>query len=309
MPARVAYGADLGACFGLNRAPVLVSRTLRNTTIAATEVRCDSPLHGLTTPLPAEDAFFVALQIREYPVHEIQRNGKSIQAGPFSPFMTSFYDLKEQPVARLDHASHAVFFYIPRAALDLIADGANTRNIETLRLQTGMGIDDPVIRHLTCALLPAFARPEEASTLFVDYVTLAAGAHVAHTYGEMGPARRVRGGLAAWQERRAKELMSANLDGETSIADLAQECGLSLSYFTRAFRATTGVPPHRWLMQCRVDKAKDLLRNSTLSLSEIALACGFADQSHFTTAFTKWVGTSPGAWRRAKRSEPASSQL
>ncbi|MGA8433663.1 MAG: helix-turn-helix transcriptional regulator [Methyloceanibacter sp.] len=95
-------------------------------------------------------------------------------------------------------------------------------------------------------MLPAFARPERASTLFVDYASLAVGAHVAHTYGNMRTiAHPVRGGLAALQERRVKEVMSANLDGEVSVADLATACGLSTSYFIRAFRTSIGVPLHR----------------------------------------------------------------
>jgi AraC family transcriptional regulator len=96
--------------------------------------------------------------------------------------------------------------------------------------------------------------------------------------------------------------MAANLDGDVSLTQLAAASRLSASYFTRAFRRSTGVPSHRWLMQRRIDKAKDLLRNSGQSLNEIALACGFADQSHFTTVFTRMVGASPGAWRRARQS-------
>jgi AraC family transcriptional regulator len=108
----------------------------------------------------------------------------------------------------------------------------------------------------------------------------------------------VHGGLAPWQERRAKEMLSSNLEGNVPVATLASECGLSLSYFTRAFRQSTGVPPHRWLLHCRVEKAKRLLRNKTMSLADIAMACGFADQSHFTRVFTAAVGHSPGAMRR-----------
>jgi methylphosphotriester-DNA--protein-cysteine methyltransferase len=69
----------------------------------------------------------------------------------------------------------------------------------------------------------------------------------------------------------------------------------------RAFRQSVGMPPHQWLMQHRVDPARALLLSSPLALSDIALACGFAGQSHFTRAFTRRVGTSPGAWRRQHR--------
>ena len=79
---------------------------------------------------------------------------------------------------------------------------------------------------------------------------------------------------------------------------LAEECGLSPRHFARAFRQSTGVPPHRWLMRHRVQRAKELLRRQALSLADIALRCGFADQSHFTRVFSREVGFSPGQWRR-----------
>ena len=107
-----------------------------------------------------------------------------------------------------------------------------------------------------------------------------------------------RGGLAPWQERRAKELINANLDGKLPLSQLAEECGLSARHFARAFRQSIGVPPHRWLLSRRVERAKDLLRDRALPLAEVALACGFSDQSHFTWMFTALVGLSPGLWRR-----------
>ena len=107
-----------------------------------------------------------------------------------------------------------------------------------------------------------------------------------------------RGGLAPWQQRRAKELMSANLNEELPLSRLASECGLSVRLFARAFRASTGMPPHRWLLRRRVERAKELLGTRVLSLADVAMFCGFADQSHFTRVFTAIAGVSPGAWRR-----------
>ncbi len=88
---------------------------------------------------------------------------------------------------------------------------------------------------------------------------------------------------------------------EISLVRLANECKLSLSHFARAFKQSAGQPTHRWLLQQRLDKAKELLLNSSLPLADIALACGFSEQSHFTRVFNKKVGTTPGAWRRALR--------
>ena len=69
-----------------------------------------------------------------------------------------------------------------------------------------------------------------------------------------------------------------NLGGDITLSGLANECGLSLSYFTRAFKRSTGDAPHRWLLRQRVQHAKTLLRGTQMSLAEIAIVCGFADQ-------------------------------
>jgi AraC-like DNA-binding protein len=107
-----------------------------------------------------------------------------------------------------------------------------------------------------------------------------------------------RGGLAPWQLRRAEALMSGNLSVQVPLGKVAEECGLSVRHLARAFRQSTGVPPHRWLLNRRVERAKELLPDSNLSLSDVALACGFGDQSHFTRSFTAAVRLSPGLWRR-----------
>jgi AraC-like DNA-binding protein len=111
--------------------------------------------------------------------------------------------------------------------------------------------------------------------------------------------RPVRGGLAPWQVKRAKEILCANLDGRVALKEVARECRLSVSHFSRAFRRSMGVAPHNWLLTRRVELAKEQLRGGRLSLLDVALACGFADQSHLTRVFTRMVGVSPGAWRRA----------
>jgi AraC family transcriptional regulator len=110
-----------------------------------------------------------------------------------------------------------------------------------------------------------------------------------------------RGGLAPWQMRRITEYMEAHLGDAIQLSDFAQLAGMSRSHFSRAFRTTTGMPPHRWQLHARIRRAQELLLDTTLPLAEIALRTGFADQSHFTRTFQRHVGTSPGAWRRTRR--------
>jgi AraC family transcriptional regulator len=104
--------------------------------------------------------------------------------------------------------------------------------------------------------------------------------------------------LAASQERRAKELVDANIRGNISIAELASACRLSEAYFSRAFRETCGAPPHRWLLQRRVELAKQKLAATDMPLATIATDCGFVDQSHLQRVFARTTGVTPKIWRK-----------
>ena len=296
-----AYGSRLGRAFRLQDPPTLSAKTLRKSRLAATRLANDRSNHGITSPIPPEDAYLVTVQLRDCPEHALWVDGKPVPVPPFATGDTLIYDLKREPIASMKSPFDALHYYLPRAALDEMADELSAARIDDLQYKPGAPFRDEVLWHLTLALLPALENPESASSLFVDYVALAFRAHVAHAYGGVArPAASVpsRGGLAPWQERRAKEIIMAELEQDVSLDRLAAECQLSRTHFARAFRQTTGMPPHRWLLARRVDRAKELLAASPMRLADIALACGFADQSHFTKVFTRMAGTSPGAWRR-----------
>ena len=113
------------------------------------------------------------------------------------------------------------------------------------------------------------------------------------------------GGLAPWQADLALRLLLRDPSEDVPVAALASRCGLSRSYFIRAFKVSMGLPPHHWLMRHRVDRALGMLERSSDSIAAIALSCGFADQSHLTRVFHAAVGTSPAAWRRRRRAGAA----
>jgi AraC family transcriptional regulator len=166
-------------------------------------------------------------------------------------------------------------------------------------------VSDPVVRHLRACLQTARARPSEMCSSCLGHLETAVQTYLRRTHSVIPLSPQVtRGGLAPWQLRRAQEMMRSHLDEAVPLAELARASGLSPGHFARAFKQTMGQPPHRWLMEQRIDKAKQLLIGTTLSLAEIALKCGFADQSHFTRVFSRVTHSSPGAWRRHKRSRP-----
>ena len=113
--------------------------------------------------------------------------------------------------------------------------------------------------------------------------------------------RTYRSGLTTRQLRIAKQIIFENLDGSIPLNNIARECGLSPSRFARAFAISVGRPPHQWLLDQRVDMAHQLLSESDLPLADIAIQCGFADQSHFTRVFSARAGLSPGRWRRVRK--------
>src|ERR1700737_1524613 len=162
-------------------------------------------------------------------------------------------------------------------------------------------IRDPILYHIGACISGLLEHPEESNSLLVDYIALSLQNHLYRAYSAPpASSPRARGGLAPWQERRAKEAMEADFDKEITIARLAYDCRLSASQFGRAFRQSTGCTPHRWRLQRRVERAQVLLLTSDKTLAEIASSCGFFDSSHLTRAFSQTVGTSPGLWPRAR---------
>ncbi len=292
---------------GLPDKRIPVIQTIQNNSLAATRCRRDVPFDAMTNLLPREDAYMIVIQIRGKNARELWLDGRPIKTEPLHAGGVVFHDLRQSPQFFFHDPLDSVNYFLRRKTLDIIAEDAGAPRISDLQFIPGVGVMDHVVAELTRLLLPVFDTPDRVSLLFADYVSLALGSHVAQAYGGMKSVVALRqGGLAAWQERRAKELISANLEGNLSTGDLARECSLSAGHFARAFRRSTGLSPHQWLVWCRVEKAHGLLRDGGLPLAEIARACGFADQSHFTRAYTRLRGISPGAWRRQREIPPKS---
>ncbi|UAL12410.1 helix-turn-helix domain-containing protein [Caulobacter segnis] len=106
------------------------------------------------------------------------------------------------------------------------------------------------------------------------------------------------GGLLPWQIKRVRGYLDDRLDGRIRMASVAEQARLSPSYFSRRFRQCFGVTFAKFIARMRVERAQRLMMTSPLSLSHIALACGFADQAHFTRTFSALTGSTPAQWRR-----------
>jgi len=117
----------------------------------------------------------------------------------------------------------------------------------------------------------------------------------------VAPRAHPTGGLAPGALRRVREHIEAHFAQKIELSRLAGIAGLSTSYFSRAFKQTIGMPPHRYVMIRRLAAAAELVKKTDRPLTELAIEVGFSDQSHFTRAFTQMTGETPGALRRRYR--------
>jgi AraC family transcriptional regulator len=113
-----------------------------------------------------------------------------------------------------------------------------------------------------------------------------------------GAAEPLRGGLPARQQKRLTEFIDEHLAEEISLATLAGLVDLSLYHFARAFKQSFGVPPHRYHIERRLDRARSLLRRSALSVTQIGNQIGFRETSSFSRAYRKFAGITPSKYRR-----------
>jgi AraC family transcriptional regulator len=265
--------------------------------------RATSPTAG--EDVAREDGYIIALQHGDAVPHELWVNGRRLAAPPLGEGTKGELTVGP-PAADPGRPPDTLKFYVPRTLAPVLAGESDFDHFEGAHVPSEDAVFDAVVARFGTCLISALEGTQRASGVFVEYVTWALGAYIAHTYGRARiEPRPIRGGLTPWQERRTKQMLSEDLSGKVTLARLASECGLSVSHFARAFKQTTGHPPHRWLVVQRIEQAKKLLLTSALPLADIALECGFADQSHFTRVFSQTVGTGPGAWRRARSIDPA----
>lgn len=292
-------GARLGKAFRLTNPPTLTASTTGRHRLEVTELLCNDTDFGFSDDIPPEDSFLIGLQLRAVQYHELWIDGRSVPVKPIIPGTSHIYDLTQRPVAYLPEPFHPMFFHIPRAALAELSEELGVHSMSDLRHRDGEFVADPVIYSLGQSLLPALHAGRDTSQLFVDHVLLALRTHLVLNYGGVRVVKAEgAGGLAPWQERAAKELMDAKHVEGVELAVLAAACDLLPTDFVRAFKKSTGLSPNQWLQLQRVRRAITLLHDGQLSLSGVAMKTGFADQRHFTRAFTRRVGVSPEAYRR-----------
>jgi AraC family transcriptional regulator len=266
-----------------------------------TITRLQSPI-GVTNPITkvsAVRALLVSVSLRSIPQghYHLWADAKQLPTSYVPAFRSNVIDFDARPACWADSAFDYLHYHMPREVLDDIARDWKRRPVSEYK--ESVMEDDLVVAQMTKSILPAITARAKPGSLILDQFQLILGAHLVQKYGGIPridlPSVR---GLAVWQKRRALELLRQNLDGNLRLGDLAKECGLSVTHFARSFKAEFGLSSHQWLIRQRIDRAKELLSSTKLSLIDVAAQSGFGDQAAFTRTFHRIVGASPGRWRR-----------
>ncbi|MBE9028221.1 helix-turn-helix transcriptional regulator [filamentous cyanobacterium LEGE 11480] len=166
-----------------------------------------------------------------------------------------------------------------------------------LQLEPQWNIRDPLVEQMGLSLQQELLFAGAAGAAYADSMAIALSTHLHHRYGQRRfPAPR--GKLAQWQVKQLRDYIQANLAGDLTIDRLATLVQLSPGYFATLFKRTFGNTPYQYVLQCRMQRAQELLRASDLPIVQIADRVGFQTQSHFTRLFRQQVGMTPRQYRQ-----------
>ena len=205
---RGAYGPRVARHFRLTEAPMLLAGGPgEDVKIAVTRLRSDVGMNERTTVPAREGAFSIHLHMRDSPNHQLWLKGKKVFEGGYRSGTTSLVNLEEEPAARIGNPFDFLQVYVPSGSLDDIAADLGRPSVRELVWPRGE--EDPAAAGLARLLVQAM-ESERSNTLFADQILLALRVHVVNTYGAASAVRpRTGGGLAAWQERRAKDILES----------------------------------------------------------------------------------------------------
>ncbi|GGI54615.1 helix-turn-helix transcriptional regulator [Oxalicibacterium solurbis] len=254
------------------------------------------PLHGVVEPMTHHVimSYNCAVQRME------RRSGKSVVTGTFRPGVVTI--IPEGSSSRWDIPKpvDVVQLYLPHASLMRVADEADIATQVNLLERTAQ--PDPVTSRLLLSAADCLVGNEALDTLFRQQLIdlLSTRLLAAHT-GVPAAIQPVKGGLAPKILHRSIERLRSDSDVDVSLTALASDAGLSRFHFCRAFKESTGLSPHAWLRQHRLEQATDMLRNTDASIMSIATTLGYASQTAFAAAFRKLTGETPSDWRQRMR--------
>src|SRR5262245_4330833 len=182
---------------------------------------------------------------------------------------------------------------------DTALTAASERTDGEVELRSADHLVDARIGGLAAVLNAERVAGFQSGRLFLDSIEQALAVALVHGYAARDSAAPTyRGGLGAERMRRVTEFIQAGLERDLTLVDLAQSVGLSTAHFAVMFHKSTGETPHQFVVRCRMERAKEILRTGKTRIVDVAVACGFKTQQHFARVFRHMYGATPREYQK-----------
>jgi len=226
-----------------------------------------------------------------------RRNGGPWQYGVVEPGVISLLTRAEQSEWHWDRPLDVTHIYLEHSVIERVAADVFERDFSEIVIDDNVRAEDTVMPSISQMLLTEMQGRGIGERLFLDALRTQAGIHILRRYARISFRDVSSGNFSAGQRRCVTDYIEEHLSSGISLDELAACVGLSPFHFSRKFKAEFGVTPHSFVMDRRIIRAKELLRKKQIPLKNIAIDCGFSDQSHFNRVFRRKTGLTPSRFR------------
>jgi AraC family transcriptional regulator len=195
-----------------------------------------------------------------------------------------------------------LMFLLPeRVVMQEIAASMTEKDVERFELDAALNTRAPLIHQIALEMRAELQSDGLHGSIYAETLIQTLCAHLVLRHSSFGTGRAAAsGGLDEKRLRNAIAYIVAHLSEEISIHEVAKAVHLSPFHFARAFKVSTGRPPHQFVIERRIERAKQMLQSTKLQITEIAAECGFQSQSHFGILFRRRTGLTPNVYREAR---------
>jgi AraC family transcriptional regulator len=243
----------------------------------------------------------ICLSLAPRPIRLMQIQGDKTYTGLYGKGDISITPAKVPFFARWDGEDHYLQIRIASGFIQTIALEALAINPDNLELQSEFRIRDPQIEAIGMMLLTELQQGNSGSKLYIDSLANVLAVHLIRQYATTKPQIPIfEGGLSERQLLQILDYIHEHLHKDIKLIDLAGLLGISQFHFSHLFKQSLGTTPYQYLLQQRVERAKQLLKQNNHSIMEIAFLCGFNSHSHLSKQFRQLAGMTPKAYRTLK---------
>lgn len=240
----------------------------------------------------------ICLSLAPRPVHLLQTQADKTQSGLYVKGDFCITPAKIPFFARWDSDDCFMQIRIASRFIQQVAREALNKNPDQLELLPEFRIRDPQIEAISLMLLAELQQENSVSRLYIDSLANVLAVHLIRQHTTAQPLLpSYEGGLPPRQLSKVLDYINDHLDQDIRLADLAALLSMSQFHFSHLFKQTIGTSPYQYLLQQRIERAKQLFKQTDQSIMDIALACGFNSHSHLSKQFRQLTGTTPRQYR------------